>query len=85
MASRAPVRPNRGGVIALRRQHRPDAGQIVYFPFDPLRARRPRAGALIDNVPYLPLYQRTARNRIDFRTVTLAGAQNFPGVTVRPG
>ncbi len=76
----------RGGVVARDDNTSPDAGQVVYLPFDPLRITPAADGQdLIDNVLTYLLFKEAPGTASISGRVTLAGAQDHGGVTVRNG
>ena len=76
---------NRGGVIVYDDNTGPDAGQIVYFPFNLLKAPEADGRILIDNVLTYLTYNEPPGTGSVSGQVTLAGHQDYSGVTVRNG
>lgn len=76
---------NRGGVIVYDDNTGPDAGQIVYLPFNLLRTVETDGRILIDNVLTYLTYNEPPGTGVVSGQVTLAGRQDHSGVTVRNG
>jgi len=76
---------NRGGVVVHDDNTGPDAGQIVYLPFNLLKAPEADGRILIDNVLTYLLYNEPPGTGSISGIVTLAGNQDHSGVTVRNG
>jgi subtilisin-like proprotein convertase family protein len=75
----------RGGVIVYDNNTGPDAGQIVYLPFNITKASEADGRALLDNaMTYLLTTEPPGTASISGR-VTLAGQTDFAGITVRSG
>lgn len=83
---RASYGDTRGGVIVHDDNTGPDAGQVVFFPFDILKTEVEQEGRdLLENaLVYLTFNEPPGTGSISGR-VELAGADDHGGVTVRQG
>jgi len=75
----------RGGIIAYDNNTGPDAGQIVYLPFDLQRPLETESRRLIDNCLTYLLFNEPPGTGSISGTVILAGEADQSGVTVRAG
>jgi len=85
VAMRAGYGTNRGGIVFHDNNTGPDAGQIVYLPFDLLKAPEADGRDLIDNVLTYLLYNEPPGTGSVSGRVTLVGSQDHSGVTIRIG
>jgi subtilisin-like proprotein convertase family protein len=85
VALRAGLGGRFGGMVVYDNNTGPESGQIVYFPFDIAKASDADGRALLDNAAtYLVTEEPPGTGSVSGQ-VTLAGQEDYSGVTVRVG